>query len=134
MSFPTCLLEPGIRRLHSVSSIFRNFEFETQLFINPEKIEDYENAEFYTGSFAGNFQKLHTVRTRQKFIIIFNRLKFFVRCSRERQSAGEQSHLRPRGGSVQGIRWSLPVQGLKWRFCNIMILMIKYFMLCRVSY
>ena len=51
---PTSLLEPCIRRLHTVTSIFKNFEFETQLFVNPKFETEEKDTPFFCGTFQEN--------------------------------------------------------------------------------
>ena len=53
LTTPTGLLEPGLKRLHTVTSIFKNFEFEAQLFVNPKFETDEKDAPFYSGTFEG---------------------------------------------------------------------------------
>ena len=56
MIFPSGLLEPGIRRLYTVTSILENFEFEPQLFVHPLSIKKEASTPFFSGSFRGNFE------------------------------------------------------------------------------
>ena len=54
LTTPSGLLEPGLKRLHTVNSIFENFEFQAQLFVNPKFEADQRDAPFYFGTFEGN--------------------------------------------------------------------------------
>ena len=54
LTTPTGLLEPGLKRLHTVTSIFKNFEFEAQLFVNPKFVTEEKDTPFFCGTFEGN--------------------------------------------------------------------------------
>ena len=51
---PTSLLDAGINRLHTVTSILKQFDFEVQLFVNPKFQTEEKETPFYSGTFLGN--------------------------------------------------------------------------------
>ena len=53
LTSPSSLLAPGINRLHTVTSILKNFEFETQLFVNPKFETKEKETPFFSGTFEG---------------------------------------------------------------------------------
>ena len=53
LTTPTSLLDAGIYRLHSVTSILKNFDFELQLFVNPKFEPEEKETPFYSGTFLG---------------------------------------------------------------------------------
>ena len=53
LTTPSCLLDAGIYRLHTVTSILKNFDFEPQLFVNPKFKTIEKEASFYSGTFEG---------------------------------------------------------------------------------
>lgn len=52
LTTPSCLLDPGILRLSSVTSVLKNIEFESQIFVNPLKLTEFPLAH---GSFQDAF-------------------------------------------------------------------------------
>merc|ERR1719450_237953 len=55
LTTPSGLLDAGIYRLRSVTSIFENFEFEPQLFVNPKFETEEKETPFYSGTFEDAF-------------------------------------------------------------------------------
>ena len=53
LTTPSSLLDPGIYRLHTVTSILKNFEFEAQLFVNPKIETGEKETPFFSGTFKG---------------------------------------------------------------------------------
>ena len=53
LTTPSSLLDSGIKRLHTVTSIFEKFEFEAQLFVNPEIETEEKETPFFRGTFKG---------------------------------------------------------------------------------
>ena len=64
LTSPSCLLEAGILRLNSVTSILKNFEFDSQLYVNPTKIEDFPNAK---GTFQDAFSEDKVLASNPNF-------------------------------------------------------------------
>ena len=50
---PISLLDAGIYRLHTVTSILKQFDFELQLFVNPKFDSEEKETPFYSGTFLG---------------------------------------------------------------------------------
>ena len=58
LTAPTCLLDAGIYRLYTVTSILRypgdiDFDYTVQLFVNPKFVKVEKEAQFYSGTFKG---------------------------------------------------------------------------------
>jgi len=53
LTTPSGLLDAGIYRLHTVTSIIKKFDFESQLFVNPKFETKEKEASFYSGTFEG---------------------------------------------------------------------------------
>ena len=53
LTTPSSLLDSGIYRLHTVTSILGNFEFEAQLFVNPKIEKEEKETRFFSGTFEG---------------------------------------------------------------------------------
>ena len=53
LTIPSTLLDSGIYRLHTVTSILGNFEFETQLFVHPKIAAEEKETPFFSGTFKG---------------------------------------------------------------------------------
>ena len=94
LTVPSCLLEPGIRRLNTVPMIFENFECQPQLFVHHKKKNESEgiqadktethyvspkrrrvkttgknfrNVPFFSGSFRGLFEIVIDLRNFKYF-------------------------------------------------------------------
>jgi len=52
---PSCLLDAGLNRLRTVTSILKNFDFEPQLYVNPKFARYNDDAPFYCGTFEDAF-------------------------------------------------------------------------------
>ena len=53
LTTPSSLLDAGIYRLHTVTSILKNFDFEPQLFVNPKFEGKEKETPCYSGTFEG---------------------------------------------------------------------------------
>ena len=58
LTTPSCLLDAGIYRLHTVTWIMKEFDYEVQLFVNPKFKEMEKEAKFYSGTFKGKVKFL----------------------------------------------------------------------------
>ena len=53
LTTPSSLLDPGINRVHTVTSILKTFKFEAQLFVNPKIETEEKETPFIYGTFEG---------------------------------------------------------------------------------
>ena len=51
LTTPSSLLDPGIYRLHTVTSIIKDFDFEAELYVNPKIEKEEKMTPFFTGTF-----------------------------------------------------------------------------------
>ena len=58
------MLEAGLLRLNSVTSVLENFEFESQLYVNPTKIHDFPTAK---GTFQDAFSEEKVLASNPNF-------------------------------------------------------------------
>ena len=61
LTTPSSLLDAGLYRLHTVTSILKNFDFEPQLFVNPKFEMEEKHTPHYCGTFEGKFKILHHI-------------------------------------------------------------------------
>ena len=53
LTTPSCLLDAGIYRLYTVTSILKDFDYKVQLFVNPKFKKLEKEGQFYFGTFKG---------------------------------------------------------------------------------
>ena len=53
LTTPSCLLDAGIYRLYTVTSILKEFDYTVQLFVNQKFKKLEKEAQFYSGNFEG---------------------------------------------------------------------------------
>ena len=56
LTTPSSLLDAGINRLHTVTSILKKFDFEPQLFVNPQFEKEEKETPYFSGNFEGKVQ------------------------------------------------------------------------------